>query len=71
MAKKRDLGGGGDWGQGLEGFVFLMGLGREVAEPEQLSGIAVALTVSTKKIGLGKGSRGGECTRQGRALGCW
>lgn len=44
-----DLGGGGGWGQGLEGCIFLMGLGREVAEPEKFSGIAVALTVSTKK----------------------
>lgn len=55
-----DLGGGGGWGQGFEGCIFLMGLGREVSEPEQFSRIAVALTVSTKKIGLGRGSGLGE-----------
>lgn len=55
-----DLGGGGGWGQGFEGYIFLMGLGREVSEPEQFSRIAVALTVSTKKIGLGRGSGLGE-----------
>lgn len=52
------LRGGGGWGQGLGGCIFLTGLVREVAEAEQFSGIAVALTVSPKKIGLGRGSGG-------------
>lgn len=43
------LAGGGAWGQGMEGCGFLTGLGREGAEAEQFSGIAVALTVSQKK----------------------
>lgn len=40
---------------------FLTGLVREIAEAEQFSGIAVALTVSQKKkkIRLGRGSGGG------------
>lgn len=44
-----DLGGGGGWDQGLERCIFLTGLGREVAEAEHFSGIAVALTVSPKQ----------------------
>lgn len=62
------LGGGGGWGQGLGGYIFLTGLGREVAEAEQFSGIAVALTVSPKKIGLGRGS-GGSGRRWVRQMG--
>lgn len=62
--------GSGPWGVY---FFFLTGLGREEAEAEQFSGIAVVLTASPKeKIGLGRGSGGGGgggCARWGRALG--
>lgn len=50
-----DPGSDGGWGQGLEGCIFLTGLGREVAEAEQFSGVAMALTMSPIKPRVGKG----------------